>query len=84
MIDHTQLHVTAEDHKATVAWYEEVLKTIGYEKLLEFGPNQESVGFGDRAMSQYQMHTDWWVVASPEKPARTHHAFRCKGTQASQ
>lgn len=79
MIDHTQLCVAAEDHKATVAWYEEVLKTIGYEKLLEFGPNQESVGFGDCGMPHHQMHTDWWVVSGPGSPPKTHHAFRCKG-----
>lgn len=79
MIDHTQLCVAAEDHKATVAWYEAVLKPVGYEKLLVFGPNQEAVGFGDRGIPHHQMHTDWWIVARPDSPPKIHHAFRCKG-----
>lgn len=80
MIDHTQMCVHAEDHKATVAFYEEVLKSIGYEKLLVFGPNGEYVGFGDKVMPHHQMHTDWWIVSQPEKPPKSHHAFRCKGS----
>ncbi|KAF3766800.1 hypothetical protein M406DRAFT_68986 [Cryphonectria parasitica EP155] len=82
MIDHTQMCVAAEDHKATVAFYEEVLKPIGYEKLLVFGPNGEYVGFGDRGMQHHQMHTDWWIISKPEKTPKTHHAFRCKDRAA--
>lgn len=47
MIDHTQLSVSAADHKAIVAFYEAALKPLGYKKLLAFGPNEEAVGFGD-------------------------------------
>lgn len=47
MIDHTQMFVPAADHKAVVVFYEAALKPLGYKKLLAFGPNEESVGFGD-------------------------------------
>ncbi|PSR92189.1 Glyoxalase/Bleomycin resistance protein/Dihydroxybiphenyl dioxygenase [Coniella lustricola] len=84
MIDHTQLAVAASDHKATVVFYERTLSAIGYAKLLVFGPNEEYVGFGDRAMPHHQKHTDWWIVSrpEPEKPAKSHHAFRCKDRAA--
>lgn len=81
MIDHTAIYVPAAVHKETVAFYEQVLPVLGYAKLLAFGPNEEAVGFGDRAMAHHQMHTDWWVTVAPKdvKPATGHHAFRCKG-----
>lgn len=81
MIDHTAIHVPAAVHKACVAWYTQALAPLNYAKLLAFGPNEEAVGFGDRTMAHHQMHTDWWILAASgdNKPATSHHAFRCKG-----
>ncbi|KAK2614026.1 hypothetical protein N8I77_000887 [Diaporthe amygdali] len=78
MIDHTQMFVPAADHKTVVAFYEAALKPLGYKKLLAFGPNEESVGFGDGEFAHHPIKTDWWVIASPAKPGNSHHAFRCK------
>lgn len=80
MIDHTNIRVSADEHKSVVAWYEVVLKPLGYKKLLAFGPNEEAVGFGDGRLPHHPMHTDFWITATPEKSSTTvHHAFGCKG-----
>ncbi|KAL1861566.1 hypothetical protein Daus18300_008829 [Diaporthe australafricana] len=68
MIDHTQMFVPAADHKAVVTFYEAALKPLGYKKLLAFGPNEESVGFGD---NEFAHHSLILSVRGPKSPEKT-------------
>jgi len=73
-IDHTSITVSTDVHKKTVDFYLEALKPLGYEKLLAFGPNEESVGLGVKPRS------DFWIIAKAGEDLPTCHiAFTAKG-----
>lgn len=74
-IDHAGVHINADQHAATVAWYESALKPLGYKIWHTEGPNKEVVGFSDVGT-----HADWWVISTPETPnLKSHLAFSSKG-----
>jgi len=66
MLDHIMLRV--KDYAESKRFYDEVLGTLGYRMLMEFG---ESGGYGDD--KPY-----FWVGAAPDPHPRLHIAFMAK------
>jgi catechol 2,3-dioxygenase-like lactoylglutathione lyase family enzyme len=66
MLDHVMLRV--KDYAESKRFYDEVLGTLGYRMLMEFG---ESCGYGDD--KPY-----FWIGEAPDPHPRTHIAFVAK------
>ena len=83
-IDHAGIEVPTDSYPQSLKLYQEALKPLGYEVLMQFGPTITGMGSSDDAIAGYT-RADFWLTGSSSTPnTKTHVAFKAKSEHSLQ